>query len=89
MGDKILDLGPGTLYFGNVEIGEVISGEYVDESEEHIRAVFKTCFDEEGLTFSATVDFTSVLRILLPNNWLKMHGYPMRRRRFKKCMKVI
>lgn len=85
MGDKLLDLESGILYFGDVRFGEF----KCDECEFNERKfaddeVYLKIPSSKEATFTATFDATYLIRRLCPNNWLKMHGYPMRRRRFKK-----
>ena len=86
------DIRPQTLYFrtggeykplGRItEVSEMVVG---DEDFEQEMLEFQ--YPEE-MTFTATTIINrNLIRLLIgkkediPNNWLKMHGYPMRRRR--------
>ena len=91
---KDLKLDPlGTLIFCDVETGEKIGGinnvgleidaEYLDYSQE-----FNICKFKETITFTVDngINWNSnnikyILGLPVQNNWLKMHGKVMRRRK--------
>jgi hypothetical protein len=86
MGDRNIDFGTGTLFIGETKlIGNTTTLEFTYDDKEFVndQVYLKIPLSQEA-TLTAEVNFTSVLRKFCPNNWLKMHGYPMRRRRFKK-----
>ena len=83
MGDKNFELGSGTLCIGDkILVGRVTTTEtkYDDKKFTNDQIYIKIPSSQEA-TFTARTDYRHVLRLFVPNNWLKMHGYPMRRRR--------
>ena len=82
MGDKNIVFGSGTLFVNGFSLGEFKceecefnEGKFADDE------VYVKIPSSQEATFTATFDATYLIRRLCPNNWLKMHGYPMRRRR--------
>ena len=85
------DIQPQTLYFsagGEYKpLGRITEvPEIVVEDEDFEQEMLEFQYPEE-MTFTATTIVNrNVIRLLfgdkkdIPNNWLKMHGYPMRRK---------
>lgn len=84
MGDQNIKLGSGKLFIRSVDLCEVgdfkiESGAFAD-SKEYVK--IPHILDNHEATFSAncTVNYILLLRITKSNNWLRLHGYPMRRK---------
>lgn len=95
MGDENFELGPGDLLFGDERI-RVDAGELTVTTEEEcddtafplkLTNVELECELTATLSDRVVKDFAMLRIWLAPNNWRKMHGYPMRRRRRFKWMK--
>ena len=77
MGNENIKLGSGTLFIRSVELCEVgafpVDKKYVKILRFH---------DIQEATFSGTCTTNNILflRITKSNNWLRLHGYPMRRK---------
>lgn len=84
MGNKNIVL-VGTMYIGGTKlVGDAAETEikYDDNEFANDQVYFKIPSSQEA-TFTAAFDAKYLIQRLCPNNWLKMHGYPMRRRRKK------
>lgn len=92
MGDKNIDFGGGTLYIEGVKLCNV---EEVEEFESEANSFaddidylkLMVGYARNPMTFSATctVSYDLFLRVTKSNNWLRMHGYPIRRKvRYKR-----
>lgn len=85
------ELQPQTLYFSTggeykplgriTEVSEMVVGD-----EDFEREMLEFQYPEEMAFTATTIVNRNVIRLLfgnkkdIPNNWLKMHGYPMRRK---------
>ena len=83
MGDKNIELGSGTLFIGSIPLCDVKGvdmemnlDEFYDDDES-----IKLYIDND-LTFTAscTLNKDLFLHCVMTNNWLRLHGYPMRRK---------
>lgn len=84
---------PGVVfYWRNPETGELIPlEEHPGEGLFNIIAdttkMVEKCFDGSvemtHRMLMSLKDYIEVCRGMMPNNWLKMHGYPKRRRMYK------
>lgn len=82
MGDRNVVL-VGSMYIGGTKlVGNVTETEIKYDDKEYTNdQVYLKIPSSQEATFTATFDATCLIRRLCPNNWLKLHGYPMRRRR--------
>jgi hypothetical protein len=82
MGDQNIKLGSGALYIGDepfCEVNEV--EEFEPDDIDYVK--FMIGIVKHPATFTGTCtlfNMTTYLRAIMPNNWLRLHGYPMRRK---------
>ena len=83
--EKHIEFGTGTLFINGIElVGNVTASDIIGEDGIFVKDQPFIDFPlSQEVTFTATCDTTRLLQVACPNNWLKLHGYPMRRRRFK------
>jgi hypothetical protein len=84
MGNENIKLGSGRLFIRSVELCEVgdfkIESRSFADDEEYVKIPLIPDIQEATFSGTCTIDMALLLRVTKSNNWLRMHGYPMRRK---------
>lgn len=93
MGEKTVELGAGTLYIDDLVVpinsGLTTTEEELNDTAFPLKltneAEFTGTIDNMNVLFQHYIDtmlqqLRDIRAFIAPNNWRKMHGYPMRRK---------